>query len=134
MSDVPKVLIADDEQTCLDFVLASLSELPCEVLTASDGQQALDVAREHNPQLIILDVQMPERSGFDVFMELRKDERFATVPIVMLTGVGEREGFHFNEQDMTDYMGSAPAAYLDKPVEPVQLREVVARLLRPPSA
>ena len=129
MTDLAKVLIADDEEICVDFVRAALADMPCEVLSASDGQQALDVAREHCPHVIILDVQMPERSGFDVFMELRKNERFAAVPVIMLTGLGEREGFYFDEQEMGEYMGAAPEAYLDKPVKPDQLRELVGRLI-----
>ncbi len=134
MTDLAKVLIADDEEICVDFVRAALSDMPCDVLSASDGQQALDIAREHSPQVIILDVQMPERSGFDVFMELRKDKRFATVPVIMLTGISERTGFHFDESEMGEYMGSAPEAYLDKPVKPDQLRELVGRLIGPTSA
>ena len=129
MSDIPKVLIADDEQTCIDFVRASLSDMSCEVLEASDGQQALDVAREHHPQLIILDIQMPELSGFDVFMELKKDEALASVPVIMLTALGERMGMNFDEQEMGQYMGSKPEAYIDKPVDGASLKETVARLL-----
>ena len=129
MSEIPKVLIADDEQTCIDFVRAALADLPCEVLDASDGQQALDVAREHHPQVIILDVQMPARSGFDVFMELKKDEALAAVPVIMLTALGERTGMDFDEQDMGQYMGAEPEAYLDKPVDGATLKDTVSRLL-----
>ena len=129
MSDKPKVLIADDEQTCVDFVRAALSDT-CDVLEAFDGQQALDVAREHHPQVIILDVQMPERSGFDVFMELKKDPALASVPVIMMTALGERTGMNFDEQDMGDYMGSEPEVYLEKPVDGAALKETVARLLK----
>ncbi|HDZ20459.1 hypothetical protein LCGC14_0162200 [marine sediment metagenome] len=129
MSDIPKVLIADDEQTCIDFVRASLSDMPCEVLEAFDGQQALDVARKHHPQLIILDIQMPERSGFDVFVELKKDEALASVPVIMMTALGERLGLQFDEKEMGEYMGTEPEAYIDKPVDGASLKETVARLL-----
>ena len=129
MSELPKVLIADDEQTCIDFVRASLADMPCEVLEASDGQQALDVARKHHPQLIILDIQMPERSGFDVFVELKKDEALASVPVIMMTALGERLGLQFDEREMGEYMGAEPEAYIDKPVDGASLKETVARLL-----
>ena len=129
MSEIPKVLIADDEQICIDFVRAALSDLPCEVLDASDGQQALDVARKHHPQVIILDVQMPARSGFDVFMELKKDQTLASVPVIMLTALGERMGMNFDEREMGQYMGSEPEAYLDKPVDGAALKATVGRLL-----
>ncbi|MHC4986110.1 MAG: response regulator [Planctomycetota bacterium] len=129
MSEIPKVLIADDEQTCVDFVRMALSDMHCEVLEAFDGQQALDVAREHHPQLIILDVQMPERSGFDVFMELKKDSELAAVPVIMMTALGERMGMNFDPQEMGEYMGAEPEAYLDKPVDGAALKDTVGRLL-----
>ena len=129
MSDIPKVLIADDDPTCIDFVQMSLADMPCEVLVAEDGQQALAVAREHRPQVIILDIQMPELNGFDVFSALRRDRNLAAIPVIMLTAIGDRTGFHFDESEMDEFMGSAPQAYLEKPVDPEVLKHTVSRLL-----
>ena len=63
MSDAVKILIADDEQECIDFVRESLAETPHEVIAAMDGEEALEIARSEKPQLIILDVQMPGGDG-----------------------------------------------------------------------
>ena len=73
MNEKPKILVADDEQECLDFVLDALADTPCELITATDGEQALQLAKQHQPQLVILDVQMPKLDGYAVFGELRKD-------------------------------------------------------------
>ena len=130
MTDSQKVLIADDEQECIDFVREALSDTPCQVLAAMDGERALEIARQQNPHVIILDVQMPKRSGFEVFSELRRDEKLASIPVIMLTAVNKRTGLNFSGDDMGEYIGSEPDAYIDKPIEPIILKQTVTRLLR----
>jgi len=130
MTDAAKILIADDEQDCIDFVREALADTPYEVLAAMDGEEALQVARQHHPQVIILDVQMPKRNGFEVFAELKGDQNLASVPVIMLTGITERTGFKFSEKEMGQFMGSEPEAYVDKPIEPVVLRQTIKRLLK----
>ena len=130
MTDAVKILVADDEQECIDFVREALAGMPCQVLSAKDGEEALTVARQHRPQLIILDVQMPKRDGFAVFHELRSDENLSKVPVIMLTAVSARTGIPISGKDMGEYFGSEPEAYVDKPIEPVVLRQTVNRLLK----
>ncbi len=130
MSDAAKILIADDEQECIDFVREALADTPYEVLAAMDGEEALKVAREQNPQVIILDVQMPKLNGFEVFSKLRADEKLSGVPVIMLTGIAERTGFKFDQKDMGEYMGTQPEAYVDKPIEPIVLKQTINRLLK----
>ena len=100
------------------------------VLAAKDGEEALSLARQENPHLIILDVQMPKRDGFQVFAALRADERLARVPVIMLTAVAARTGLKFSGKDMGEYLGQEPEAYVDKPIEPAVLRQTVRRLLK----
>jgi CheY-like chemotaxis protein len=130
MSDVPKVLIADDEQDCIDFVREALADSPCEVISATDGEEALRIARRERPQLIILDVQMPGRSGFEVFYRLRRDEELSSIPVIMLTAIAERTGIDISGRDVGEYIGSEPEAFIDKPIEPIVLRQAVTRLLK----
>ena len=134
MSDCPKVLIADDEQDCIDFVRETLADTSCEVLSAMDGEEALKVARERKPDLVILDVQMPKKDGFTVFSELRADSELGSVPVIMLTAVTQRTGLKFDAKDMGEYMGSEPEAYVDKPIEPIILKQTVKKLLKDASA
>ena len=130
MAETSKILIADDEQECIDFVRESLIDMPYEILAAKDGEEALNLIREHTPSLIILDVQMPKRSGFEVFSELRHEESLAAIPVIMLTAVTQRTGMKFSAKEMGQYMESEPEAYLDKPIEPILLKQTINRLLR----
>ena len=130
MSDAAKILVADDEQECIDFVREALAETPHEVLAAMDGEEALSMAREHKPNLIILDVQMPKRDGFAVFGELRSDEALRDIPVIMLTAISERTGVKLSGHDMGEYMGTEPDAFVDKPIEPIVLRQAVNALLK----
>lgn len=130
MSSSPKILIADDEQPCIDFVKESLSEMGCEVISAMDGEAAIEKARKEKPQVIILDVQMPYKSGFEVFGELKADKELAKTPVIMLTAVTARTGLKFSAKELGEYTGTEPEAYLDKPIEPVVLQQTVRRLLK----
>ena len=130
MSDAVKILVADDEQECIDFVRETLADAPYEVLAAMDGQAALDLARQQKPQLIILDVQMPKLNGFEVFGQLRADSELSSVPVIMLTGIAEKTGIGFSGKDMGEYIGSEPEAYVEKPIEPIILKQTINRLLK----
>ena len=129
MEDCPKILVADDEQASIDFVRDTLADVSCEVLAAMDGEQALDKARLEKPDLVILDVQMPKMGGFEVFAEMRGDDELASIPVIMLTAVSARTGMKFSGKDVGEYTGSEPEAYIDKPIEPVILKQVVNKLL-----
>ena len=130
MNDAIKILVADDEPECIDFVRDSLAETPYEIIAAGDGAEALEAARQQHPQLIILDIQMPKLNGFEVFAELRGDEQLSAIPVIMLTAIAEKTGMGFSGDDMGDYMGAPPEAYVDKPIEPIVLRQTVCKLLR----
>jgi two-component system alkaline phosphatase synthesis response regulator PhoP len=130
VASAAKILIADDEPECIEFVREALADAPYEVLGAGDGEEALTVAREHKPQLIILDIQMPKLNGFEVFARLKQDPDLGSVPVVMLTGVAEKTGIGFSSSTMGEYLGKEPDAYIEKPIEPVVLKQTVGRLLR----
>jgi len=130
MSDRAKILIADDEPDCIEFVREALADGPYDVVSASDGEEALTVARAEAPNLIILDVQMPKATGFEVFQRLRQEADLASVPVIMLTGIAERTGVKVDGQDMGAFMGAEPDAYIDKPIEPIVLQQAVKRLLK----
>lgn len=129
MSGPAKILIADDEQECIDFVREALADTPHEIIAAMDGEEALRMAEENCPQLIILDVQMPKASGFQVFEKLKANEKLSAVPVIMLTATAERTGVKLTGDDMGQYMGAEPEAYIDKPIEPIVLKQTVTRLL-----
>src|SRR5512136_3020537 len=85
-SVAPRILVVDDERAVLDLLVYNLRKAHYEVLTAEDGRQALDVARQAAPDLILLDLMLPEVDGLDVCRELRHTSK---VPIIMITARGE---------------------------------------------
>jgi len=129
MSDPPKILVVDDEQDCIDCIRDILADTSYELLTATDGDQGLKVARDQNPQLIILDVHMPKKDGFTVFNELRQNDCMADIPVIMLTAIAEKTGIGFSAENMGEFIGSEPEIYIDKPIEPMALREAVDKLM-----
>ncbi|AKU97210.1 Histone protein [Labilithrix luteola] len=109
----PLVLVADDEPSMLELVarhLRTLNDPKVEVIQASDGEEAWDLAREHLPDLVVLDVMMPGMSGWEVCRKIREDVALAHTGVVMLTGIGE------NLNQMTSPLYGADA-YIDKPFE-----------------
>src|SRR5438067_961522 len=81
----PVILIADDDPEILTMLGIRLSKKGYQVLEAVDGNQTLDLAHKHHPDLVLLDVMMPGRNGWEVAKELRADDEFSNVGIVMLT-------------------------------------------------
>jgi CheY-like chemotaxis protein len=108
------VLVADDEPSTLALVASHVRSKGYEVLEASDGDQAWQLAHEHLPDLVILDVMMPGMSGWEVCRKIREAVSLAHTGVVMLTGIGE------NLNEMTSPLYGADT-YLDKPFEFTEL-------------
>ncbi|MFQ6034417.1 MAG: two-component system response regulator [Sedimentisphaerales bacterium] len=129
MSSQPKkVLVVDDDQSAIAFVKAALEPEKYTVIGAGDGLAGLEQARQEPPDLIILDVYMPRQPGFYTLRDIKNDPKTKDIPVIMLTGVGERLGITFSTQDIYDFLGIEPDVYLEKPVDPLFLRRVADRL------
>ena len=130
MSDEKKVLIVDDEPDAIEIVESILSDIGgITTFSASDGNSGLEKAKEIKPDLIILDGQMPGKSGFDMFDDLNRREDTKDIPVIMLTGIREKTGIGFSGEAMGDYYGKEPAAYIEKPVDAEKLQETASKLL-----
>ncbi len=130
MSNEKRVLIVDDEPDAIDIVESMLSEIEgVSTLSANDGNSGLEKAKEAKPDLIILDVQMPGKNGFEVYYELKKNESTKDIPVIMLTGIGEKTGIRFSSQNMEEFIGTPPEAYIEKPVDAVTLQNTVSKLI-----
>lgn len=117
---MPKVLVADDEQELLELLRFSLDADGCEVVTASDGRKALELAKKTPFDLIILDVMMPHLDGYHVCREIADDPK--APPVLLLTS----RDF---SQDQAAIKGSGATAFLSKPFEITELLEVVRDLV-----
>jgi len=84
-----KVLVVDDEPVLVETIAYNLEQAGYEVTTAADGASALEVARRERPDLVILDIMLPEMDGIEVCRLLRRENSTATTPIMMLTAKGE---------------------------------------------
>ncbi|MBC8385994.1 MAG: response regulator [Candidatus Cloacimonetes bacterium] len=123
--DSKVILAVDDEQYNLEFIKSIVEDENIDVITAQDGEEGLAKAIKEIPSLIILDVQMPKKDGFTTFMELRKNEKTKDIPVVMLTGIGEKRGIHFTKEQMGDFYGSEPNDYVEKPIDPEKLLNII---------
>ena len=117
-----KVLVAEDSSTVRRLVAARHRADGYEVLEAADGEEALDLAREEEPDLIVLDKVMPKLDGFEVIRALRDDPRTGQVPIVMLS---ERT----DEEDVLGGLSLGVEDYMPKPFSPHELSARVRRAL-----
>ena len=120
--DKAVVLVADDDPEILSLLSIRLNRAGYTVVEAVDGEQTLARVREHYPDLVILDVMMPGKNGWEVAKELRHDARFKAIGIIMLTAIGEK----INE--MTSPLYGADA-YVDKPFEFSDLEQKIRQVL-----
>ena len=89
MADLPKILVADDDVELLAILSQHLRKTKCTLIEARDGEEALSLARKHQPDLMILDVMMPGLSGWEVAKRVRDDASLENTGIIMLTAIGE---------------------------------------------
>src|SRR3977135_3020128 len=127
-SRVHTILIVDDEPRILDSVRMNLELEGYQVFEATNGQEALDEVRRRLPDLLVMDVMMPEMDGFEALRELRK---FSPVPVVLLTVKADaRDEIHGPERGAADYMGKpfSPGVLLSR------IKAVLRRAEAPPQA
>lgn len=110
-----KILVVDDEKAITDIIKFNLEEENFQVTTAADGQEAIDKVKSLNPDLLILDIMMPVKDGFEVLKEVREDYK---LPIIMLTAKGE-------EKDKVQGLELGADDYV---VKPFAMRELIARV------
>ena len=115
---MPKILVIDDDPTVHDLIKRQIGEKGYQIISALNGKDGLELAKEHKPNIITLDVLMPEMDGWSILSQIKADNELCEIPVVMMT--------------MTDdeAMGYALGAsdYITKPVDWNKLRETLERL------
>ena len=116
------ILLADDDAEMRRLVHRSLADSGYEFIEARDGEEALTLIIQEQPDLVVLDVMMPTLNGWEICKYVRSKPEYASVRVVMLTAIGA------NTNALTAPLYGADA-YLDKPFEITELSETVARVL-----
>jgi len=117
------ILVVDDEQDLLDLIEYNLKKEGFRVLKAENGVEALEVAREQNPDLVLLDIMMPKMDGLEVCQKMRSDDALRHIPIIFLTARGDEktevEGLDLGADD-----------YVTKPISTTKLISRIRAVLR----
>lgn len=133
-----KVLVVDDDENTVKFLSAALEENGYEPVGALNGKEGLEKIKSESPDLVLLDVMMPKKTGFVLFKQLRRDDKYKDVPVIMLTGVAEvldeldaqsedtherpydalREAMRKSIREMREEGLVKPEAFIDKPIDP----------------
>ncbi|MGB9730799.1 MULTISPECIES: response regulator transcription factor [Calditerrivibrio] len=118
-----KVLLADDELRLRKVVVLHLKKAGFDVIEANNGKQAIDLAKTYNPEIIVLDVMMPEVDGITACKELRKLPEFTKTPIIMLTAKATSDDIEVGKN-------AGANEYLTKPFSPKELIEKIQEQMR----
>jgi CheY-like chemotaxis protein len=118
--DIKKVLLVDDDADIRQVAGMSLTHVGgWEVSLASSGAEAIDIATEFRPDVILLDVMMPEMDGPTTYLELRKLDGFSETPIIFITAKVQRH-------EVERYLGLGASGCIGKPFDPMTLSKVIS--------
>jgi len=126
-----RVLVVDDEMDMRTFYTTLLETSGYKPLSAVDGKEGLEIARQKKPALIILDIMMPKESGINMYRELKNDPELKDIPVVMVSALSKKTFFH-SQKVLDEYKGEKvpePAGYIEKPPEPDELLEIIQKNL-----
>lgn len=145
-----RVLVVDDDENTRRFLSVALEANGYEAVTAEDGDDGFQKVQEEKPDLILLDVMMPKKTGFVLFKQLRRKDEFKDIPVIMLTAVAEvleedesqaegetterpfdslRDSLRKAIAKMRDEGLVKPEVFMDKPIDPENLIEEVRGLI-----
>lgn len=126
-----KILIIDDEKDVLTYLETLFKDNGYEAAVACNGEEGLTLARKDVPDLITLDITMPEKTGIKAYKELRQDEKLKNVPIIVVTAV---TGYAGSSADVEKFLGTrnnvpAPNGFMAKPIKRDELLQMVKGLI-----
>jgi len=121
---VPKLLLAEDDEFSRNMLVRRLERQGFEMIAAADGREALLAARQHRPDLILMDLDMPVLDGHGAMQALRSDPRTFRIPIIVLTA-------HASPDDVARALSTGCQAYETKPIVLRRLLDRIAEILGP---
>ncbi|HEY4691199.1 MAG TPA: response regulator [Anaerolineae bacterium] len=134
--EVKRILVVDDNRSLVRLLEGVLLRAGYDVLTAFDGQEGLRVVRQEKPDLVILDIVMPNMDGYQVCRELQNDPDTASIPVILLTVKGQVDDTSIGETDVNTGVRERLAGFevgamdfISKPVKAADLLDRVRNLL-----
>ena len=126
MTDHAKtILVVDDDPDAREFLTTVLADNGYQTITAEDGAEAIAKIEQTPPDLVSLDITMPEKSGVAVYRALKEDDRFKNIPVIIITGISD----DFKKFISTRRQVPPPEGYISKPVDHEQFITLVTKLL-----
>ncbi|MEJ2246807.1 MAG: response regulator [Acidobacteriota bacterium] len=125
MNDKKKVIIIDDEPDIVTFLTVLLEDNGYTTISAKDGREGMEKIKAEHPELVLLDITMPEKSGVRCYRELRENPDLKSIPIVIVTGVAKE----FKKFISTRHQVPPPDGFISKPIDQQELLETVSRFL-----
>ena len=139
-----RILIVDDEPDAISYISSVLEDNGYDSLSAENGEEGLELAKKEKPDMILLDLIMPEKSGMLMFQELKKDPELGKIPVIVVSGASEALGVDLRnfmikqprrgKEKVVETTGQTqftePDAYVEKPVDPNELIRVIEENLK----
>lgn len=116
------ILIVDDDYMSRDVLQAHLENVGYQVMTANSGSKAVQLAEEHQPDLVLMDVRMPMMNGYDACIQLKSQPRTAHIPVLLVTALEDEQALENSQQVGADGL-------ITKPFDAVDLLEQISRLI-----
>lgn len=126
-----RILVVDDELDSRVFLSTLLETSGYKPYTASHGLEGIQRAREVKPDLIILDIMMPEKGGIQMYREIKADDSLRSIPVIILSGIAKKT-YKYSQHLLNSHNGRAvpePDAYIEKPPESDELLQCIENLL-----
>jgi CheY-like chemotaxis protein len=124
MANPKRILIVDDEQDIRTYLSTLFEDQGYATVVSKDGVEAIQQVQTARPDLITLDISMPEKSGVKFFREMKSDERWKKIPIIIVTGVSE----DFKKFISSRHQVPAPEGFVSKPINQEEILGLVKKL------
>ena len=123
--EIKTVLVVDDEPDARDFLSTVLEDNGYAVVLANDGTEAIAILEESPPDLVTLDITMPEKSGVAVYRKLKEEEELQGIPVIIITGISD----DFKQFISSRRQVPPPEGYISKPVDHADFLKMVSGLI-----
>jgi CheY-like chemotaxis protein len=125
-------MIVDDETDIQAYLMAALEDIGYSTCTVNDINDILGSIYQEKPDLIILDIMMPDRSGISIYREIQQNPEFKTIPIILMSGLSSKNDFIaklFHDQKKSDKI-AVPDVFIEKPIQLEKLEKQISNLLK----